>query len=86
MKQAVTVKPPRKKTMNYKAQTITKDLFQQNPSSSRIIPDRLTDWYCQACKENRLSNMRQCMKSQIWYHEECVGLTESDLIFECPEC
>ncbi|CAH1996068.1 unnamed protein product [Acanthoscelides obtectus] len=29
--------------------------------------------------------MRQCMKSQIWYHEECVGLTESDLIFECPE-
>ncbi|CAH1955815.1 unnamed protein product [Acanthoscelides obtectus] len=86
MKQAVTVKLPRKKAMNYKAQTITKDLFQQNPSSSRIVPDQVADWYCPACKENRLSDMRQCMKCQVWYHEECVGLTESDLIFECPEC
>ncbi|CAH1964781.1 unnamed protein product [Acanthoscelides obtectus] len=29
--------------------------------------------------------MRQCMKCQVWYHEECVGLTESELIFEYPE-
>ncbi|KAI4464358.1 zinc finger fyve/phd-type [Holotrichia oblita] len=94
LKQAVTAGPPRKKTINYRAQTVTRILLQPNsdvPSSSRSIPEqnissKTKDWYCPACKENRLTDMRQCVKCKVWYHEECVGLTESDLLFQCPEC
>ncbi|CAH1994033.1 unnamed protein product [Acanthoscelides obtectus] len=35
-------------------------------------------WFCCACKENRVSDMRQCVKCHIWYHEEYVVLTKND--------
>lgn len=44
-------------------------------------------WFCRACKENRVSDMRQCVKCKIWYHEECVGLTKNDKeLFYCQNC
>ncbi|KAJ2940839.1 hypothetical protein O0L34_g10097 [Tuta absoluta] len=44
-------------------------------------------WYCQACNEERISDMRQCQKCKTWYHEECVGLTKEDVEqFLCPGC
>lgn len=44
-------------------------------------------WYCQACKMERIADMRQCKQCRIWYHEECVGLTKEDVEqFVCPDC
>ncbi|KAF5281134.1 hypothetical protein FQR65_LT03000 [Abscondita terminalis] len=43
---------------------------------TKVSPD--TDWYCHACKEGRLSDMRQYVRCMNWYHEECVGLTNTD--------
>lgn len=44
-------------------------------------------WFCPACNENRVSDMRQCVKCRIWYHEECLGLTKNDKdFFYCQNC
>ncbi|XP_022821491.1 uncharacterized protein LOC111352973 [Spodoptera litura] len=147
------VKPtlPRKKSLNYRAQEVTKDLFGDNatnstsqitvPSSRKedvpgtssmmkintkspkvavtgctsaqpavtatrhrtsvktvsLIADKLTgskpkrrdnkssssSWYCPACNEDRVDDMRQCLTCDVWYHELCVGLTPAEKIFYC---
>ncbi|KAF9420025.1 hypothetical protein HW555_003619 [Spodoptera exigua] len=42
-------------------------------------------WYCHACQENRMDDMRQCSQCPKWYHEECVGLSVDDYDdFVCP--
>ncbi|XP_064292309.1 uncharacterized protein LOC135309819 [Plodia interpunctella] len=134
---------PRKKSLNYRAQEVTKDLFgdkatnstpQTTVPSSRaeavpgtssmimidtktpkstsvtgrtsaqtavaatrtasLTADKLTgskpkrhdkksSWYCPACKEDRVDDMRQCLTCGVWYHELCVGLTSTDKIFYC---
>ncbi|XP_053604140.1 uncharacterized protein LOC128671564 [Plodia interpunctella] len=134
---------PRKKSLNYRAQEVTKDLFgdkatnstpQATVPSSRaeavpgtssmimidtktpkstsvtgrtsaqpavaatrtasLTVDKLTgskpkrhdkksSWYCPACKEDRVDDMRQCLTCGVWYHELCVGLTSTDKIFYC---
>lgn len=44
-------------------------------------------WYCQACNTGRVADMRQCKECQMWYHEECIGLTKEDIEqFVCSEC
>lgn len=51
---------------------------------SKIIE---SEWFCHACKEGRVSDMRQCVQCCKWYHEECVGLsTEDKDIFYCCDC
>ncbi|XP_045771781.1 uncharacterized protein LOC123871831 [Maniola jurtina] len=136
----VVVTAPRKKSLNYRAQEVTKDLFGDRatnstsqitvpssrvdaPGTSSIIKintktpksasvtgcisaqpvvaatrkrtsvkttksepkrdDNKPSWYCPACEEDRLDDMRQCLTCGIWYHEVCVGLTPADKIFYC---
>ncbi|GFS15848.1 transcription initiation factor TFIID subunit 3 [Elysia marginata] len=43
-------------------------------------------WSCPVCRENVQSAMRRCDNCADWYHEDCVGLTEDDDFFVCPEC
>lgn len=44
-------------------------------------------WYCPACNEDRVADMRPCTECVKYYHEECVGLTKNDKdIFVCPNC
>lgn len=45
--------------------------------------DNEPSWYCPACKEDRVDDMRQCPNCGVWYHEVCVGLTPADKIFYC---
>ena len=45
---------------------------------------RAGDWYCPVCSENAVSDMRQCESGEIWYREDCVGLTKDDHEFVCP--
>lgn len=93
-KQASNSKP-RKKAINYKAQQVTKDLFRKDddvPTTSKSFKNswnstsKKDDWYCPACKDSRVMDMRQCLQCKTWYHEECLGLTEMDSDFECPNC
>lgn len=139
----VKVTAPRKKSLNYRAQEVTRDLFGDNAtnsasqitvSSSRVenVPgtssmitinsktsksasvtgctsappsitatrkqtsaktaslttDKLSkisksSWYCPACNEDRVEDMRQCLTCAVWYHELCVGLTPADKTFYC---
>lgn len=145
----VVATAPRKKSLNYRAQEVTKDLFDDSatnstsqitvpssrvedvPGTSSMIKintktpksasvtgctsaqpavaatrkrtsvktasltaDKLTEskpkrhdnkpsWYCPACKEDRVDDMRQCLTCGVWYHEVCVGLTPADKIFYC---
>ncbi|XP_023939021.2 uncharacterized protein LOC112046570 [Bicyclus anynana] len=127
---------PRKKSLNYRAQEVTKDLFGGDdatstsqitvPSSNEDVPgtssmiiisrktpnsasvtdctlsvqtasltadklkgskpkhhDNAPSWYCPACDEDRVEDMRQCPTCGVWYHELCVGLTPADKIFYC---
>nr|CAI5825176.1 unnamed protein product [Callosobruchus analis] len=44
-------------------------------------------WFCRACDEERVSDMRLCNRCKTWYHEDCVGLTKQDKdVFFCQEC
>lgn len=144
----VAASAPRKKSLNYRAQEVTKDLFgdKANSTSQITVPsstveavpgtssmikinkktpksasvtgctsaqpavtiklertsrktvsltaDELTgskpkrhddnpSWYCPACKEDRVDDMRECMTCGVWYHDLCVGLTPADKIFYC---
>lgn len=67
----------------------TKETYKQKRKLS-IKPKSAEDkeqWYCHACKEDRIDDMRQCVECHQWYHEDCVGLTKSDLdAFVCPNC
>lgn len=68
----------------------TKDGKKQRSHSDKRKKSKLSSeesWFCRACKENRVSDMRQCVKCNIWYHEECVGLTKDDKeSFYCQNC
>ena len=44
------------------------------------------EWYCSICGEYSVQDMRSCGNCQVWYHEECVGLTKDDDEFLCPDC
>ncbi|CAH0719105.1 unnamed protein product, partial [Brenthis ino] len=64
---------------------------QENSKRSKIEMKKSAEgeekeWYCHACGENRMEDMRQCTECQKWYHEECMGLTKKDLKFICPDC
>ncbi|XP_046978393.1 uncharacterized protein LOC124544043 [Vanessa cardui] len=70
-------KKPIKKTDKQKRKSLIK---------TKSTEDR-EQWYCLACKEERIADMRQCVGCRQWYHEDCVGLTKSDLdAFICPNC
>lgn len=83
---------PRRKANNTKKgkkpiKKTTKKTDKQN--KKRLIKPKSTidreRWYCLACKEERIADMRQCVECHKWYHEDCVGLTKSDLdAFVCP--
>ncbi|CAH2003246.1 unnamed protein product [Acanthoscelides obtectus] len=68
----------------------TKDGNQQRSHSDERKRSKVPSeesWFCYACKENRVSDMKQCVKCHIWYHEECVGLTKNDKeLFYCQNC
>ncbi|XP_046975196.1 uncharacterized protein LOC124541384 [Vanessa cardui] len=42
-------------------------------------------WFCHACREDKVLDMRQCRICGARYHEICVGLDADDEDFECPE-
>lgn len=76
---------------------MAKDLFQRSKdnvaSTTKSLPSKRqnntaddNNWFCLACGEDRVANMRQCTNCKKWYHDDCVGLTEDDLDFECPNC
>ncbi|XP_018370178.1 PREDICTED: tigger transposable element-derived protein 1-like [Trachymyrmex cornetzi] len=63
----------RKKALNYKAQKVTKDLFkkQYDKKSDRLSTSKAithstptVTWYCTACKEDRMEDMRQCTNNK----------------------
>lgn len=110
-KGADATKATRKKALNYRAQKVTKDLFNKakdlpkpstsnqehisnNPSTSkqtgRTNDSALSEkesWYCSVCNTDRQLDMRLCSVCHLYFHEECVGLTQDDqddfLCFDC---
>lgn len=84
----------RRKAINYKAQKVTKNLFNESdcqPSTSRQSNPSLSkpveSWYCSICDTDQQMDMRLCSTCLTYYHEECVGLTADDEDdFECPNC
>ncbi|KAL3284559.1 hypothetical protein HHI36_018716, partial [Cryptolaemus montrouzieri] len=42
------------------------------------------EWYYHACCKNEKLAMQQCSNYNKWFHEECVGLTISDIEFVSP--
>lgn len=65
---------------------IEKKVNEENRGKERN-ENKAENWYCQACKVDLVSDMRQCIDCFLWYHEECVGLSKNDIEeFLCPEC
>lgn len=83
---------PRRKALNYKAQVVTKSLFQQsdncNPSTSQsTVNNPNSSWYCPLCQISREASMRRCINCHTWAHDECLGYTSSDDDdYICIEC
>lgn len=73
-----------------KTQSSIKDLLEAGPRGlQHSNPGQEQEsWFCYLCSEDRISDMRLCMKCLKYVHEECVGLTREDNIpkFLCPEC
>ena len=93
--QTEKARPIRKKAINYRGTLVTKDLFKESKGSSAPIntgksadsKQAKASWYCHACMEDKIADMRQCTECGKWYHEECVGLTQEDTdAFECSDC
>lgn len=88
---------PRKKSLNYRAQKVTKALFEEHdkeevknnkgkkPAKSKKVVEM---WYCHLCKEDKILDMRLCSMCLRYVHEDCVGLTKEDKepTFICPAC
>lgn len=86
---------PKRKSLNYRAQQVTKDLFQkqdEEKDSKKRQPKKpkkvIEKWYCHLCQEDRVADMRLCNMCLRYVHEECVGLTSRDKepTFLCPPC
>lgn len=44
-------------------------------------------WYCDACTEDVMKDIRICIACATYYHEECVALAKDDKDnFVCPKC
>ncbi|XP_063633730.1 uncharacterized protein LOC134804559 [Cydia splendana] len=59
---------------------------KKNTSKSKGRENKIQEiWYCHGCQEDKVADMRKCVKCGKWYHEECVGLSATDTEnFECP--
>lgn len=91
---------PRKKSINYRAQRVTKNLFAEKEKKKNGIEKSIKipkeknakkvdeKWYCHLCNEDRVLDMRLCNMCMRYVHEECVGLTKQDKLdsFICPSC
>nr|CAI5838934.1 unnamed protein product [Callosobruchus analis] len=88
---------PRKKSLSYRAQKVTKALFaeqvkkkNETGKSKKIIKNKkvVEAWYCHLCDEDQVRDMRVCSMCSRYVHEECVGLTKMDRepTFICPSC
>lgn len=76
---------------NYSTKVLKRKAQHKNSKKSRRDGKKSAEveekeWYCYACCECRVVDMRECSKCQKWYHEECMGLTKNDLKFLCPDC
>lgn len=81
-KKGTELKKVTKETRQNEHKKLTKATKRKEPK----IPKK-HGWYCHGCKVDRLADMRQCKQCQMWYHEDCVGLTKEDEEqFICPEC
>ncbi|CAH2005361.1 unnamed protein product [Acanthoscelides obtectus] len=90
-------KVPRKKALNYKAQVVTRQVFESRKTDSvqhQPDPVRVTSsscksaapsqdqrqsstkesWFCVACTEDFIADMRKCIQCDNWVHEECIDL------------
>lgn len=93
---------PRKKSLNYRGQQVTKNLFAKNKDPEKESQEEISKnkmkkksikkvdekWYCHLCNEDRIIDMRLCNMCMRYVHEECVGLTRKDKMdsFICPTC
>ena len=84
----------RKKSLTYKAQVLSKELFcdrdqlQVQPLVRRKKNKKFasiknkgasnTSWYCPACKKDVELSMRMCKNCNVWYNEVCMGLDSDD--------
>ncbi|KAJ2954232.1 hypothetical protein O0L34_g2477 [Tuta absoluta] len=66
-----TERKARRKSGMKKAERTTK-------FSKRGKENNDAQWYCHACAEDRVADMRSCVTCMKWYHEECIGLTKDD--------
>lgn len=92
------IKKVRRKAINYKAQKVTKDLFNNEttctstiPCTSKVKPSvpasQPESWYCPACGEDKQIDMRMCIICSKYYHEERVGIAADDSSdFVCFDC
>lgn len=89
--------PKRRKVLNYKAQEVKKDLFEKHSAETTTAPKkgrpegrkkrREESWMCSVCGTDTALDMRKCESCEDWVHEECVGLTATDMEpFICPTC
>lgn len=87
-KQLFTTSDLTGKTSTPKAPKSRKILKQTTPVNIGKGKKKLESWYCKACKENRVADMRLCILCNCYLHEECLGLTNEDTIpnFICPYC
>ncbi|KAL4721040.1 hypothetical protein ACJJTC_018923 [Scirpophaga incertulas] len=78
----------KKSKITKKGKKATKETYEQK--KKRTIKPKSTEdkeQYCLAREEERIADMRQCLEYCQWYHEDCVGLTKSDLdAFICSNC
>ncbi|CAG9792671.1 unnamed protein product [Diatraea saccharalis] len=86
-KQGNSLIKEKKKTSKQQVQKRTKKVCKKNKNqgTKQRSPDER--WYCNACQEERMEDMRKCIKCLKWFHDDCVGLTKNDgEVFICPNC
>ncbi|CAB3230666.1 unnamed protein product [Arctia plantaginis] len=85
-KEKSTIKREQKKKTKNKSDSVKRLKTKVQQQMKKSAEGEEKQWYCHACGECRVEDMRQCTECQKWYHEECMGLTKKDLIFLCPGC
>ncbi|KAJ2941545.1 hypothetical protein O0L34_g14598 [Tuta absoluta] len=78
----------RSETNKDSEEKVTKDTKEiQKKTKPKKEESTTNSWFCHACNEDRVADMRTCTDCSRWFHEVCVGLTQDDTEpFLCPDC
>lgn len=56
------------------------------PKKRSLIEKTSNTWYCILCRKDEEKSMIQCIKCNIWVHDNCAGVGKATYSYTCQHC